>query len=156
MRAVTRQDAKELIIKTLDVRGCATDQELLLMPELCIGIGLSCSIHTLLDELVDAYEIISVEFAKDDDPSTVRAVYFPLGTCVYEPGLRVKGKILPTFTAKGIKALKDRNIVNDDMLVGVSNDELIKFYDAIHTHVQQHKYLNADEAKRILNKIRFL
>jgi hypothetical protein len=154
MAAVTRQDAKELFIKTLEVRGCCTDKELLSLPEFHIGAH-THDLERILDELVDAYEIIAVEF-QSETSLDIRTVYFPLGICVYEPGLRVKNKVLPNHVAQGLETLKKEGFVNDDMLEGVPRRKLIEFYDAILKYIvdNKEKKLTAKRAHKILKKVR--
>lgn len=154
-KAITMKDAKELVIKTLDTRGCCTDTELKSLPEFPCSGGGDGIIDTelMFDELVSYYDIVAVDFCKEDEPNDIRTVYFPLGTVVYEPGLRVRGRVLPGLVMKGLKTLKERGIVNDDMLEDVPRQKLVEFYDAIHEQVVKNKSLNAETAHQILKKV---
>jgi len=135
------------VVRTLDTRGCCTDRELASLPEFR-----DQDVELLLEELVGNYEIIAVEFQHEANPEVVRTVYFPLGTCVYEPGLRVK-KGLPNTVLEGLHNLKERGIVNDDMLQNVPRHKLVEFHDAVKEHIVGGKKLTAGEAARILKKV---
>lgn len=121
--------AKKQICKLLERRYAITDDELARIPEVKEQIGEH--LPNVIKELLAEERILFIEFSNERLPGTLRTIYFPAGTVIYEPGLSLKGRWLPDHVELFYKKLISKGILEIEFFEEMDYAKQIKFYDAV-------------------------
>lgn len=135
MNEMHKANVKKLLLKTLERRHACTETELSQIPEIKEQAG--DNFQLVLSELVADKQVIFMEFAHEDLPGTIRTIYFPVGTIIYEPCLSVKGRFLPDDVETFYERLLSKNILEKELFDGLDYSGKMKYYLAMQKHCRE-------------------
>lgn len=143
--------AKKQICKLLERRYAITEDELARIPEVKEQIGEY--LPDVIKELLSEERILFVEFSNDKLPGTLRTIYFPAGTVIYEPGLSLKGRWLPDHVELFYKKLISKGLLEIEFFEEMDHIQQIKFYDAVKDYCRKNQLVLRKITQPVLYRI---
>jgi hypothetical protein len=133
MNEIHLANVKKLICKTLGRRYAVTEDDLLQIPQVReqLGAPVEQNFYKVIAEMVRDKEIMFMEFTHADLPNTVRTIYLPVGTVVYEPGLSVKERFLPDAVDDFYRYLFKKDFLDKEFFEELSHSGKITLYEEV-------------------------
>lgn len=151
MNPTHKQSAKKQICKLLERRSAIPDDELARIPEVKEQIG--DHLPEVIEELLAENKILFIEFANAQAPSTIRTIYFPADTVIYEPGLSLKGRWLPDHVEAFYRKIITRGLFEIDFFEEMTLEKKMLFFDAVRDYCRKNQLVMRKITQAELYKI---